>query len=140
MVQTYKGKKLAGEVTRMIDSPGGSLTSRLSVDSQREERGEVKCVPKETTRVPLRKRHEYTPFGVVLDELLESRCMSQTELGIRVGTITHHWSDPRAAIAKTFVQGKGITFHLCMAISQAMNLSPEEKARLLQGAEDTKGL
>lgn len=115
------------------------LASRLSEQTQRECLGEVR-VKKETTQVPPRKREFYTPFGLVLIELLESRGMSQTELGLRIAEITDRWSDPRAAVAKTFVQGRGITFQLCRAISQVLKLSSEEHARLIEAAEETKGL
>lgn len=97
---------------------------------------------KETTRVPERKRHLYTIFGVVLDELLTEHGITQTELGRRMIATGYPRKAPREAVSDAMLHGKNITFTLLEGICKALEITPEDRPeewkRLWEAARVTK--
>lgn len=94
---------------------------------------------KETHTLPERKIEDYTPFGIVLHELLEARGMSQSGLARRMAEEGDPRKNPRVAVNAAMMHGEGITFTLMQYICDAIDdLSHEEDARLWKAARETK--
>lgn len=116
-----------------------SVASRLaSVATSGSSNGDG-TAKKETRPLPERKIEDYTPFGMVLHELLEARGMSQSELGRRMREEGDPRKNPRVAVNAAMMHGEGITFSLMQYICDALkDLSHDEELKLWQAARETK--